>query len=354
MASISTRYKLLAGALLALGTAASVQAASIPLFVTGLNDLEIINRENVYRSDASCAANGGCLAFDSANDPTGYRRADPAQFNNILKGDIFVVGQATRSVTNLNAGTTWDQDNTQAGGVETFTGYSVQEVDSVALDVNGTADRIVFKTASADPFNILSAADLAAGVMVRLFADTTTAYRFDGVGLTTFQSIASLTDGSFWADLGIGGTTASAAAPGLEADGYLYAEVNIGLGLTNFQGDFNAAFNVITKYAAYSAGELAKINDPAEVLYGGALLGDPGVSAANNAAGTCTATATYGCYDIAGNGQLSANQNVSPWQFASEDPFQLHTIPEPGSLALAGLALGAMGLAGRARRKSAS
>lgn len=337
------RSKLLLTALTATGLVSSAHA--IPVFVPGLNDLEIINRENVYRPSANCTP-GTCLAA-TATDPAGYQRPNTAVANNIIAGDIFVVAQATRSVTNLNISTTWNEDNVPAGGMDTFTAYSVQQVDSVALNVNGTFDRIVLETASADPFGILDAASLAAGVMVRMFADSTTQYQFDG-NIPLLTSITSLTNGSVWADLGVGTTTRSAsdadgAAP-YELDGYLYSEVELGGGLTNFDGSFYAAFNVITTINPSSFGKLAKINDPVERFFSGELVGDPPTTAANNAAGTCTATATYGCYDIAGNGQLSVNQSVSPWQFASEDPFQLHTVPEPGSLALAGVALTLLGL----------
>lgn len=339
---------------------------SLNPFSTGLNDIEIINRENLYRSDAECAAAGGCLPFNSNLDPAGWRRADPTVGNNVRPGDLFIGVLASREISNIDTGTTWNADNT-APGLDTFTGYFVQEVKANLGLIGGVGplSRLILGSATvADPFGILTIggadnnlATLADNEMIRMFVDSTTAFRPDG-NITVQQSIASATDGALWAALGVGANTPIAGGvPLFDGDGYVYSEVNINAGgLGNFAGDFYAAFNILTEGPALDITITRTVNDPAEVLVGGVQIGDPVTTAINNYNGVCPGAVAFpqACNDIAGNGQLSANQNVpSPWTYASEDPLQLNATPapEPGSLALAGLALAGLGMAARRRQR---
>lgn len=339
----------------------SVLAA--PAFDVGLSSLALTNAENVYRSDASCAA-GGCLAFNANIDPVGYRRADPSIANNIQAGDLFIGINDFQQIKSVVSGLpTFDTDSSP---VDNFTGYFVQEVKSVAIDYDGAAvgtDRVLLGSATvADPFGILSVggadgdlSTLGDNEMFRLFVDDgvgATQYNTAG-GLTTAASIATATDGLLWGALGVGETAGTADAPVVDADGYMYSQIQLGGGLTDFGGEFFGAFNVILEGIAYNAGELTGVNDSAELLFGGGQLGDPIATLGDNFAGICTASASYGCYDIVGNGQLEVGTSFnSPWTFASEDPLFIHRIPEPGALSLLGLGLLGMGMSKRRRKAS--
>jgi hypothetical protein len=137
----------------------------------------------------------------------------------------------------------------------------------------------------------------------------------------------------------------------VDNDGYLSSLLDVGTPgseLTN--GTFFTAWNVTLEGPAYNAGVLAKINDPQEFVKGGSQVGDPVTTGLQNLAGVCPeALGAYACNSIVGNGQLNINENIGPWVFASQDPLQLHSIPEPGSLALLGIALLGFVAAGRRR-----
>lgn len=353
---------LLASLVAAACVAGAAPAFAAPAFSTGtnvagdtaLNDIELVNRENLYRTDAACAA-GGCLGANPGN-PAGYQRVVSGAV--VQPGDLFIGILNLRVVSNTDTGTTWSADST-APGIDEFSGYFIQEVKSVA-DISANTKRILLGGASvADPFGILNTKgadgiygtsdDIGVGLWVDDAGGPQTAVKLDGLFTTAAQSIASATDGDLWAYLGFGAdNTGTAAAPNIDTDGYAYSEFDTTA--ANFTGNFFVAYEIVEEGAAYNAGRINAVNDPAELAVGGGLLGDPTTTAINNYFGVCVPTATYACNDIAGNGQLSANQNLSPWMFASEDPLQFNAIPEPGTLGLLGLGL--LGLSASLRRRT--
>ena len=298
---------------LAVGAAlvTSTMAAQAIVFGAGLNDIEMINRENNYRSNESCTSGpvGECLG--AGTGPTGFQLVNPAIANNVKVGDIFVGVFAAGRATNYGV-QTWVEDNIVAGGIDTFTGYFVQRVADIQLNVNGAKDRLILEAAP-DPFGVLQAGE-AARVFVDNVGLSNTVHKLDGFGLTIAQSITSVTDGALWASLKVGTTVLGA---GVDTDGYITTEVDIAApGNSNeFAGTFFTSWNLDVIGPAFNLGALTGINDPSENVKSGSQVGDPVSTSFQNAFGICNPAANYGCYDVVGNGQLNPNQNAafSPW-----------------------------------------
>ena len=132
------------------------------------------------------------MGFQSVVNKTGAA-------NSIAVGDLYY---GIINVQNISTGTTsWNANNVSAP-LDTFTGYFVNQVTSVVATVvpgQGTYYSAQLGVANSDPNGILSAAELSAGTMMKLFTDTGTAYTTGGSVAT---DIAHATDGTFWASLG--------------------------------------------------------------------------------------------------------------------------------------------------------
>lgn len=279
---VKMKMKKSIGLVAAVGIAAVLSgspAEASPVLGPGTNNIYFNNAENWIDKDSSGAISVG------------------DQFYGILH------------VQNIdNPGTIWNEDNVAAGGIDTLTGYFLTDV--VATGFHGLNTHITFGAASSDPNGVMTSGDLASGVVLKLFADSTATPYTDDFSVAT--DIASATDGAFWASF----TTAG---------GYWYAHAPLSVPASGDIGSSYFGLNLVVNNSGFT---FLTIDDTLETESGSPLVNMYGES-------------TISVNDLTATG--------SHWDFTSEDPSVVVT-PEPGTFLLLGGGLLGLGMYARRRR----
>jgi len=150
-------------------------AGATPILASGAtNDLNFNVAQNIQDADHSGGLSVGDLVYGIVN--------------------------VTRISSNGN--TLWNANNVPGPGVDSLSGYYVAAVTSITALPSPFAASVTLGAAGSDPNGVLNASDLAAHTMVKLFTDTLTPFQ---TGTSVAADIASATDGSLWAALGLNG-----------------------------------------------------------------------------------------------------------------------------------------------------
>lgn len=269
------------------------------------------------------------------NDPR-----DPDGGGMISKGDLF---WGTLEMNQVKAIT----DNTGFGGGSTIwgpgagpkeiTGYFVTSVADV-IDLGGGLSRIVLApiaNAAQDPNGIMTAADVASGVVIRIYEDNSGAGLFgnydDG---TQGSAVSTATDGSLLWRFTMGNTGILKDTTADAGYWFTNAPTDPSLPATSFNGSSFAGLNLVENNQG-GITTFGLVNDPNETLI------DSDVHFWFNSEIEINENAQTAGYLIGADELMHFNSN---------DPALYKPIPEPGTLALFGLGLAGALYVGRRRR----
>jgi hypothetical protein len=276
--------------------------------------------------------------IDRDNDQQGVNGG-----NTVTAGDVFwgtlKLNQISGPTNNIGQG--GPQIWGPGANPDEITGYFAAEVAAV-VNVPVFGPRIIFKplAAVADPNGIISAAEIADGVVIKIYEDNSGG--FGNYNATTQGSaVTTATDGSLLWTLSMydNATAPSGIAINKSANaGYWFSNANpdpASLINTNVLGDSFAGVNVVANNSSISK-------------FG--LVTDPNVSPTVFNHFWFNAELIVNSAALINGFTLGRDQ---PMHFFSNDPGVYFPIPEPGTLALFGLGLaGAFGVVRRRRRRT--
>ncbi len=227
----------------------------------------------------------------------------------ISVGDYFYGILHVQNIDGRSAGTVWNEDNVTPT-LDTFTGYFLSDVTAVGIHSLQPHITLGTYTGGSDPNSVLSDAEIANGIVLKLWADVSTKWTEN---TTIAGDIAASTDTSAWAtftaDGGYWYTHGPLIPPALP--GNTVGETFMGLNLVdNFSG---LTFDLVNDV---NEGEI-----------------DLDVS-------------------LAGSGEIEIPQAeyTGQWMFMSNDPVFMD-VPEPGTMLLLGSGLIAIGIYARRKAK---
>ena len=242
------------------------------------------------------AGQDNVLGFQAVGNKTGAPT--------LTVGDKFF-GVANVQDNTVNGGVIWNAQNVSSP-YDSFSGYFLTEIKKVTAILFGSSTlySVEMGVATSDPNGVMSAADLAAGTIMKLFTDTTSPYTSGG---SVGTDIANSTNGALWASLGM-----------TSAGGYW--NVLVAPSGSVVSSGSNGGINFITNNTGMN---WAKVTDP----------GCTG--------GGCDMVFTSTFSTLAG-----------AWQFGINDPATMHPLAVPLPAAAWLLGSGLIGLTGLARRKT--